>query len=533
MSLVHEQGKPVTEAGGEIHHLIHGLNYYADLATKVRAPTSELPSALSKAYGMVLRRPMGVVAAIVPNNFPLTLLGTKLAPALMAGNTIVVKPAATTPLTTLKIADLLLEAEFPPGVVNVITGRGTEVGDALVTHDLVRRVAFTGSTAVGRHIMGLAAPKLKRMTMELGGSDPVIVAPDANIKAAARGIAIGRFWNCGQMCLGGKRIYVFDEVYDELMEQLTRTVAKYEPGLGWEKAEKPNIRVGPLHTADGRPRSASSSRTRSTAAASCCSAATTSRARATSCSRRSWPTRRRTRASRARRPSGRCCRSGGCRPRRGDRAAPTTPSTASARRVWTNDVRVIHRVANEVDAGMKWVNQFHYGYDELPFGGVKQSGYGKEHGTEGLDYYLEDTSGRRRRARVAMAVTFEADGAVGYITLDKPPANSYDFEFMEEMGAAVDAAAADDAVKVVIVRCASKKFFCAGADIKAFLANDTAGNMKMINRGHEALAAIARVPEGLHRPDRGPRARRRAGDQPRLRPALRRPRALQARRARR
>src|SRR3954447_25950767 len=220
-SLVHEQGKPVTEAGGEIHHLIHGLNYYADLATKVRGTHMPLPSALSKAYGMVLRRPMGVVAAIVPNNFPLTLLGTKLAPALMAGNTMVVKPAGTTPLTTLKIAELLLEAEIPPGVVNVITGRGSEGGDALVTHEQVRRVAFSGSTAVGRHIMGLAAPQLKHMTMELGGSDPVIVAPDANIKAAARGIAIGRYWNCGQMCLGGKRIYVFDEVYDELLEQLT------------------------------------------------------------------------------------------------------------------------------------------------------------------------------------------------------------------------------------------------------------------------------------------------------------------------
>src|SRR3954467_11986076 len=251
-SLVHEQGKPTTEAGGEIHHLIHGLNYYADLATKVRGSYQPLPSALSKAYGMVLRRPMGVVAAIVPNNFPLTLLGTKLAPALMAGNTLVVKPAATTPLTTLKIAELLLEAEIPPGVVNVITGRGSEVGDALVTHPLVRRVAFTGSTAVGRHIMGLAAPQLKRMTMELGGSDPVIVAPGANLKAAARGIAIGRYWNCGQMCLGGERVYGFDEVSDELMEQLTKTVGKYEPGLGWEKAEKPAIRVGPLHTSAGR-----------------------------------------------------------------------------------------------------------------------------------------------------------------------------------------------------------------------------------------------------------------------------------------
>ena len=123
-----------------------------------------------------------------------------------------------------------------------------------------------------------------------------------------------------------------------------------------------------------------------------------------------------------------------------------------------------------------------------------------------------------------MAVSFAADGAVGYITLDKPPANSYDKAFMEEMGASVDAAAADDAVKVVIVRSASKKFFCAGADIKAFLANDTAGNMAMIEPGHEALASIARDPEGLHRPARGPRARRRPGDLARLRPALRRAR---------
>jgi acyl-CoA reductase-like NAD-dependent aldehyde dehydrogenase len=369
LSLVHEQGKPLTEASGEVHHLLHGLNYYADLATKVRGVHQPLPSALSKAYGMVIRRPMGVVAAIVPNNFPLTLLGTKLAPALMAGNTIVVKPAATTPLTTLKIAELLLEAEFPPGVVNVITGKGSEVGDALVTHEKVRRVAFTGSTAVGRHIMGLAAPKLKRMTMELGGSDPVIVAPDANIKAAARGIAIGRFWNCGQMCLGGKRIFVFDEVYDELMEHLTRTVAKYEPGPGWEKAEKPAIRIGPLHTAEGRTEILEQLQD-------------------------------------ALDGGGELVLGGGehdetfgpllpvWRVSSLDEAIERANDTeyGLGASVWTNDIRIINRVANEVEAGMKWVNQFHYGYDELPFGGVKQSGYGKEHGMEGLDYYLEDIS---------------------------------------------------------------------------------------------------------------------------------------------
>jgi acyl-CoA reductase-like NAD-dependent aldehyde dehydrogenase len=387
-SLVHEQGKPVTEAGGEVHHMLHGLNYYADLATKVRGSYQALPSALSKAYGMVLRRPMGVVAAIVPNNFPLTLLGTKLAPALMAGNTVVVKPAATTPLTTLKIAELLLEAEIPPGVVNVITGRGSEVGDALVTHPKVRRVAFTGSTAVGRHIMGLAAPQLKRMTMELGGSDPVIVCPDANVKAAARGIAIGRFWNCGQMCLGGKRVYVFDEVYDQLMEELVKTVGKYEPGLGWEKAEKPRIRVGPLHTSDGRDEVMEQLQDALDGGGELLLGGDKPEG-----------------AGYFMNPTIVTNPALDSRVAREETFGPVLPiwrvsdldeaiSLANdseyglGASVWTNDIRVIHRVANEVDAGMKWVNQFHYGYDELPFGGVKDSGYGKEHGIEALDHYV-------------------------------------------------------------------------------------------------------------------------------------------------
>ena len=396
---------------------------------------------------MVLRRPMGVVAAIVPNNFPLTLLGTKLAPALMAGNTIVVKPAATTPLTTLKIADLLLEAEFPPGVVNVITGKGSEVGDALVTHDQVRRVAFTGSTAVGRHIMGLAAPKLKRMTMELGGSDPVIVAPDANIKAAARGIAIGRFWNCGQMCLGGKRIYVFDEVYDELLEQLTRTVGKYQPGLGWEKPEKPNIRVGPLHTSDGRDEVMEQLQDALDGGGELLLGGDKPEG-----------------AGYFMQPTIVTNPALDSRVAREETFGPVLPiwrvgdldeaiglandtEYGLGASVWTNDIRIINRVANEVDAGMKWVNQFHYGYDELPFGGVKQSGYGKEHGMEGLDYYLEDISRRHRRARVDGGHVSSPTARVGYITLDKPPANSYDKDFMDELGAAIDAAASDAGVK--------------------------------------------------------------------------------------
>src|SRR5207245_7109860 len=157
-----EQGRPLAEAAGEVRPLAHGVRYYAEAATKVRGAYQELPSTLGPAYGLVVRRPLGVCAAITPYNFPLTLLGTKVAPALASGNTIVAKPAATTPLATLEVARLFSEAGVPDGVLNVVTGRGSEIGDALVSHPDVRRVAFTGSTEVGRRVARLAAPNLKR-----------------------------------------------------------------------------------------------------------------------------------------------------------------------------------------------------------------------------------------------------------------------------------------------------------------------------------------------------------------------------------
>ena len=147
--LTSEQGKPLAEARGEVTHLAHGVHYYAEAATKVRGAYQELPSAFGPAYGMVIRRPVGVCAAITPYNFPLTLLGTKVAPALASGCTVVAKPAVTTPLATLAVASLFAEAGVPDGVLNVLTGRGAEIGDALVGHPDVRRIAFTGSTAVG------------------------------------------------------------------------------------------------------------------------------------------------------------------------------------------------------------------------------------------------------------------------------------------------------------------------------------------------------------------------------------------------
>src|SRR4051794_33922684 len=213
--LTSEQGKPIAEARGEVTHLAHGVRYYAEAATKVRGAYQDLPSAFGPAYGQVIRRPMGVCAAITPYNFPLTLLGTKVAPALAGGNTVVAKPAATTPLATLEVARIFAEAGVPDGVLNVVTGRGSAIGDALVGHPDVRRVAFTGSTEVGRHVASVAAPQMKRLSLELGGSDPVIVCEDADVDAAVKAVIIGRYWNTGQACLGCKRVFVHDAVYDD------------------------------------------------------------------------------------------------------------------------------------------------------------------------------------------------------------------------------------------------------------------------------------------------------------------------------
>jgi succinate-semialdehyde dehydrogenase/glutarate-semialdehyde dehydrogenase len=390
-TLVHEQGKPTFEAQGELQHFIHGLRYYAEAATKLRGSYQPLPSTLGPCYGLVIRRPIGVVAAIVPSNYPLTLMGTKIGPALVAGNTVVVKPASTTPLTALIVAELLHEAGLPPGVLNVVTGTGARIGDALVGHPDVRRVAFTGETETGRRIMGVAGPKFKRVTMELGGSDPVIVCPDADVEKAVKAILIGRFWNAGQSCLAGKRVYVFEEVYEACVAGLLGEIQRYEPGDGWVKPEKPKIRIGPVHTAAQRETLlAQVEDSRSRGAQVLFGGGVPDGAE------RGYfmlPTLVADAPDDARVATEETF--GPLLPIFKVRDLDEAIARANASRyglgssIWTHDSRLIHRAALEIDAGMTWVNQIHYGYDELPFGGVKDSGVGKEHGLEGLDHYTE------------------------------------------------------------------------------------------------------------------------------------------------
>jgi acyl-CoA reductase-like NAD-dependent aldehyde dehydrogenase len=388
--LTAEQGKPLAEAAGEVTHLAHGVRFYAEAATKVRGAYQDLPSTLGPAYGMVIRRPIGVCAAITPYNFPLTLLGTKVAPALACGNTVVAKPAATTPLATLEVARLFSEAGVPDGVLNVVTGRGSQVGDALVGHPDVRRIAFTGSTSVGRHVAGLAATDLKRLSLELGGSDPVIICADADVDAAVKAVIIGRYWNAGQACLGCKRVFVHDSVYDAFVSQLVERVGRYEPGDGTTKPEKPKLRMGPIHTRAGRDElleqiesgvssggelligggTGTSGKGYFLEPAVIAGPSDDSRLMTEEVFGPVLPVFRFTDFDDAIR-----------------RANDTPYGLGSS--IWTHDARLIHRAAQEIDAGMTWVNQIHYGYDELPFGGVKASGFGKEHGVEALDSYVE------------------------------------------------------------------------------------------------------------------------------------------------
>jgi acyl-CoA reductase-like NAD-dependent aldehyde dehydrogenase len=389
-TLTSEQGKPLAEAAGEVTHLAHGVRFYAEAATKVRGAYQELPSTFGPAYGLVIRRPIGVCAAITPYNFPLTLLGTKVAPALASGNTVVAKPASTTPLATLEVARLFSEAGVPDGVLNVVTGRGSEIGDALVSHPDVRRIAFTGSTAVGRHVASLAAPALKRLSLELGGSDPVIVCADADVDAAVKAVIIGRYWNAGQACLGCKRVFVHDSVYDAFVSQLVERVGRYEPGDGTVKAEKPKLRMGPIHTRAGRDELLEQIEDGVSSGGELLIGGGTGNGN------KGWFLEPAVIAEPA----------DGSRLMTEEVFGPVLPvfrfsefDDAVLRAndtpyglgssLWTHDARLIHRAAQEIESGMTWVNQIHYGYDELPFGGVKASGFGKEHGVEALDSYVE------------------------------------------------------------------------------------------------------------------------------------------------
>lgn len=391
--LTKEQGKPMRESILEIRRFVHTLDHYGGMAKSLRTAAVVLDNGR---HGLVLRKPIGVCGAIVPWNFPVSLMGNKLGPALLAGNTVVVKPAGTTPLTDLRCCELIDKAiqaaGGPKGVINVVTGPGSVVGEELLVNSTVRKIGFTGATDTGRRVMQSAAADFKHVTLELGGSDPMIVCEDADLDRAVSAASVGRFFNCGQACLAVKRLYLSEKIADEFIEKLVGKVKKLRIGNGLSR----DTIMGPLHTADQRKEVEDQV------------------------------------ADAVKRGAKVLC--GGERPKGGDydKGFYLTPTLVTdvdpeskmvkdevfgpalpimrvknleegiaqanssifglGSSVWTRDINKAMFAAEHIEAGYTWVNSAQIIYDELPFGGVKQSGIGKEHGEEAIEHYTEAKS---------------------------------------------------------------------------------------------------------------------------------------------
>jgi betaine-aldehyde dehydrogenase len=237
--LTEEEGKPCVENEEELLWTHNTLDYYAELSRHDRGRV--IPPGDPDQFNFILKEPYGVVGCIVPWNYPLLLLAWKLAPALATGNTVVIKPSEYTPLATLRLVEIAFQ-DFPPGVVNVVTGYGSETGEVLVQHPDVPMIAFTGSLATGQRIASLAGPMMKKLHLELGGKDPMVIAPDVDLGVAVSGLAYAALLNAGQVCTSTERVYVHESILPQFAEELTDFVSRLKLGSGLD----PDTDLGPM-----------------------------------------------------------------------------------------------------------------------------------------------------------------------------------------------------------------------------------------------------------------------------------------------
>ena len=389
-ALTMEQGKPLGEAKSEINSFANTCEYYAGLIGRERG--AQTPFSTGEGFFIVTKRPLGVVGAILPWNFPVSLMGWKVAPGLAAGNTFVVKPASTTPITDIKVASLMVKAGLTPGAVNVVTGPGGVVGEELLDNPKVAKIAFTGETATGRRIMEGSSKSIKRLTLELGGSDPMIVCDDANIELAVEGAAWGRFRNCGQSCTSVKRLFLFDSIADEFIKAFAEKVKTIRVGNGLDQS----THMGPVHTEEqrkkvetmvedaesrgakeivkgGRPSNKDLQRGNFLVPTVLGDVGYDAVIAKEECFGPALPIFRVKDLEEAI-----------------ERANDTPYGLGSS--VWTRDVERAYHAAERIQAGTTWVNSPPIARAEVPFGGFKQSGFGRELGIEGLDHYYETKS---------------------------------------------------------------------------------------------------------------------------------------------
>ncbi|MFK7954609.1 MAG: aldehyde dehydrogenase [Lysobacterales bacterium] len=385
-----DQGKPLgVGRWAEIPGSIEQFRFFAGQCTRlegVQIPTSinyQPPG--KRIHAFTRKEPVGVVAAIVPWNSPIIMAAMKLAPALAAGCTVILKPAEDTSLTALRLGELAIEAGFPPGVVNILTGRGEITGKGLVEHPGIDKVAFTGSTAVGKQILADARHNLKRVTLELGGKSPVIVMGDADMDAAVAGAANAIFFNAGQVCVAGSRIYAHRSVFDQLVEGVSAAAGTLKLGHGLDA----ETQCGPLvsekqqtqvlgYIEQGKKDGATVVTGGAALDQPGCFVQPTVVANVT--------------------PEMPIVRE--------EIFGPVVVATAFdepeevlelandsdyglAASIWTESLSTAHHMAEDLQAGTVWINS-HSMYDaSLPIGGMKQSGWGRESGQQAVDNYLE------------------------------------------------------------------------------------------------------------------------------------------------
>jgi betaine-aldehyde dehydrogenase len=378
-------GKPLRECEYDAIDAANCFRYYAGLATKPHGQTFDVPAA---SQSFTVREPIGVCGQIIPWNYPLLMAVWKLAPALAAGNVCVLKPAELTPLSALRLAAIFEELEFPAGVVNVVLGAGATVGNAIAASSLVDKIAFTGGTKTGRSVMQAAVSNLKKISLELGGKSPNIVFADANFETAVDYALFGIYANAGQVCSAGSRLLLEKSLHDRFVERLVERAKKIRVGDGFD----PNTEMGPIISPAHRERVESYIRVGAEEGARLLCG--------------------------GKRLGGALANGNFIEPTIFDDTNPnmrivqeeifgpvlvvqTFENEADAIRtandtiyglagaVFTADVGKAHRIIRKLRAGITWINTYHPTYNEAPWGGYKQSGFGRELGTYGYDAYTE------------------------------------------------------------------------------------------------------------------------------------------------
>ena len=383
-----EQGKPLAEGKGEVAYAASYVEWFAEEAT--RADGEIIAAPVQGRRMLALREPVGVIAAVTPWNFPAAMIARKIAPALAAGCTVVCKPAEDTPLTSLALVKLAEEAGVPAGVLNIVTAsreRAEEVVDVWLDDARVRKITFTGSTPVGKHLAKRSADTLKKLSLELGGNAPFIVFDDADLNAAVEGLMAAKFRNGGQTCVCPNRIYVHDAVHDTFVEKLVARVSALKVG----PADDPASQIGPMinaravdkierHVQDAVERGAKVAtggvRLSPTEKGAFYYAPTVltnaDASMACSCEETFGPVAPITRFT--------------------DEASVIEDANATpfglAAYFYSRDVRRIWRLADALEAGIVGINEGAIASEAAPFGGVKDSGYGREGSRHGLDEYM-------------------------------------------------------------------------------------------------------------------------------------------------